>query len=106
MDHTRRCVHAVLQQMHAVEGTVAVRGQLAYVTQQAWIQSTTLRNNILFGQPFDQTRYDQVVRACSLTHDLEQLPAGIRCEHLTLNPENPDPLCLISPVTRCQLLNF
>ena len=53
---------------------------MAYVSQQAWIQNTTIRENILFGQEFDQDWYDQVVKACALQPDLDTLTAGDKTE--------------------------
>ena len=53
---------------------------MAYVAQTAWIQNSTLRNNILFGQPFDDSRYDAVLDACALKPDLQVLPAGDQTE--------------------------
>jgi len=50
------------------------------VAQQAWIQNATLRENILFGQPFDPSKYDKVVDSCALKPDLEILPAGDKTE--------------------------
>ncbi|KAF9132827.1 hypothetical protein BGW39_011213 [Mortierella sp. 14UC] len=49
---------------------------LAYVAQTAWLQNTTIRNNILFGREFDQERYDAVVEGCALTTDFEILEFG------------------------------
>ena len=53
-----------------------VRGRVAYVAQEAWIQNATLRDNVLFGLPMDEQRYRQVLNAVALTLDLQQLPAG------------------------------
>ena len=44
-----------LQMLH-VSGKVAVQGTLAYVSQQAWIMNTTVRDNILFGEAYDHDR--------------------------------------------------
>ncbi|CAM9207978.1 unnamed protein product, partial [Sphacelaria rigidula] len=55
---------------------VSVGGRVAYAPQEPWIQSGTVRDNILFGKPMDRRRYDAVVRDCSLEHDLSVLPAG------------------------------
>jgi hypothetical protein len=30
-----------------------------------------VRGNILFGKEFDKGRYDEVIEACSLSHDLQ-----------------------------------
>ena len=34
--------------------------------QEAWIQHATVKENILFGQPFDPEKYSAVVFACAL----------------------------------------
>ena len=48
--------------------------------QQAWIQNTTLRENIMFGKPEHQSFYNNIVSACALDPDLAILPAGDRTE--------------------------
>ena len=50
------------------------------MAQQAWIQNSTLRDNILFGRPFEPTKYDKVVDTCALKPDLEILPGGDKTE--------------------------
>ncbi|CAL8141283.1 unnamed protein product [Orchesella dallaii] len=57
-------------------GECIVRGSVAYVPQIAWILNGTLRENICFGLNYDKARYDKVIHACSLTPDIEMLPAG------------------------------
>ena len=49
---------------------------MAYVSQQAWIQNATLRENILFSKTMDSARYENVLDSCALRPDLEILPAG------------------------------
>lgn len=49
---------------------------MAYVPQQAWIQSLTLQNNIIFTKPFSESAYNKVVDACALRPDFEILPSG------------------------------
>ncbi|KAF9572383.1 hypothetical protein EC968_009957 [Mortierella alpina] len=63
-------------EMYRLNGTVAVYGDLAYVSQQAWIINATVRDNILFGKTFDQKKYDNVIHASGLQPDLEMLSAG------------------------------
>lgn len=36
----------------------------------------TLKDNILFGEPYDARRYNMVLDACALRPDLEILPAA------------------------------
>uniref|UniRef100_A0A671TEH9 ATP-binding cassette sub-family C member 5 n=1 Tax=Sparus aurata TaxID=8175 RepID=A0A671TEH9_SPAAU len=67
-------ISAILGQMTLLQGSVAVRGRLAYVAQQAWILNATLRENILFGQEYQEDRYQSVLSACCLRPDLARLP--------------------------------
>lgn len=73
-------ISAVLGEMEKIEGSVNVRGSIAYVAQQAWIQNATLRDNILFGKPYEAKKYDEVLEACALKPDLEILPGGDQTE--------------------------
>lgn len=47
-----------------------------YVGADSWIESTTIRDNILFGSKYDEVLYKKVLYACALDHDLEILPKG------------------------------
>lgn len=48
--------------------------------QQAWIQNATLRDNILFGVPHEEKKFQEVIEACALAPDLELLPGGEQTE--------------------------
>uniref|UniRef100_A0AAG5CWC8 ABC-type glutathione-S-conjugate transporter n=1 Tax=Anopheles atroparvus TaxID=41427 RepID=A0AAG5CWC8_ANOAO len=69
-------ISALLGEMEKMKGSVNTDGSIAYVPQQAWIQNATLRDNILFGKPFDQKKYDNVIDCCALRPDLAMLPGG------------------------------
>ncbi|XP_045924008.1 ATP-binding cassette sub-family C member 3 isoform X3 [Micropterus dolomieu] len=69
-------ISALLGEMEKLEGEVSIRGSVAYVPQQAWIQNATVRDNILFGNPYNEQKYRRVLEACALTLDLEVLPGG------------------------------
>ncbi|KFP52290.1 Canalicular multispecific organic anion transporter 2, partial [Cathartes aura] len=73
-------VSALLGEMEKLEGEVAVKGSVAYVPQQAWIQNATLKDNILFGQAPNEQKYQNVLEACALKTDLEVLPGGDQTE--------------------------
>ena len=49
-----------------MSGTVIVKGSVGYASQEAWVYSATLRDNILFGLPYDPNRYDAVIESCAL----------------------------------------
>uniref|UniRef100_A0A4W6BT59 ATP-binding cassette sub-family C member 5 n=1 Tax=Lates calcarifer TaxID=8187 RepID=A0A4W6BT59_LATCA len=67
---------ALLGQMTLLEGNVAASGGFAYVSQQAWILNDSLKENILFGNEYDQEKYNAVLEACCLLPDLAELPYG------------------------------
>ncbi|TMW55716.1 hypothetical protein Poli38472_010598 [Pythium oligandrum] len=69
-------VSAMLGEMHRIRGTTAVRGSVAYASQQPWIQHNSVRENILFGKPLDQQHYDAVISACQMRRDLDILENG------------------------------
>ncbi|XVF10473.1 hypothetical protein REPUB_Repub07fG0186100 [Reevesia pubescens] len=67
---------AVLGEVPKINGTVHVYGKIAYVSQTAWIQTGSIRENILFGSAMDPLRYQEVLEKCCLIEDLEMLPFG------------------------------
>ncbi|XP_074531508.1 ATP-binding cassette sub-family C member 2 [Halichoeres trimaculatus] len=73
-------ISALLGEMHSTKGFINIQGSLAFVPQQAWIQNATLRDNILFGSPHEERRFQEVIQACALAPDLELLPGGILTE--------------------------
>lgn len=46
-------------QMIKTSGKVAVSGSIAYVSQQPWILNATIRENILFGEMYNEDRFVQ-----------------------------------------------
>ncbi|KAL8926765.1 MAG: hypothetical protein Q9172_001641 [Xanthocarpia lactea] len=49
---------------------------VAYCAQQAWLVNDTIKQNILFATPLDESRYRAVLAACALERDLQILDAG------------------------------
>lgn len=51
--------NAILGEMKAEPGSeISINGSIAYVSQKPWIINNTVRNNILFGFPFDERKYN------------------------------------------------
>ncbi|KAG0285920.1 hypothetical protein BGZ96_009897 [Linnemannia gamsii] len=71
---------ALIGDMYKYQGSIQVRGSVAYVSQQAWILHSSVQDNILFGKSMDQVRYEAVIQACCLQQDLDMLPAGDQTE--------------------------
>uniref|UniRef100_H0VI28 ATP binding cassette subfamily C member 2 n=1 Tax=Cavia porcellus TaxID=10141 RepID=H0VI28_CAVPO len=69
-------ISAMLGEMENVHGHITIKGTMAYVPQQSWIQNGTIKDNILFGSKLNEKRYQEVIEACALLPDLEILPGG------------------------------
>ncbi|KAJ7319899.1 hypothetical protein JRQ81_019410, partial [Phrynocephalus forsythii] len=67
---------AILGELPASRGFINVQGSVAYVSQQPWVFSGTVRNNILFGKDYQKEKYEKVLRACALKKDMELLEDG------------------------------
>ena len=65
---------AIAGEVSDIKGTISYHGTLVYVPQIAWVFSGTLRENILFGQPFDEGKYSRTIEACALKEDIQQFP--------------------------------
>jgi ABC-type multidrug transport system fused ATPase/permease subunit len=55
---------------------VEVFGSVAYVSQNSWIQSGTVRDNILFGKPYNKELYEKAIKSCALDKDIENFDHG------------------------------
>lgn len=64
----------------STEPAVEVRGSVAYCQQIPWIMSGTVRDNILFGLPYEEHRFNAAVHAAALHDDLLSMPAGVETE--------------------------
>ncbi|KAI0852257.1 ATP-binding cassette transporter protein YOR1-like protein [Daldinia vernicosa] len=67
---------ALAGDMRKTSGEVVLGASRAFCPQYAWIQNTSVRNNILFGKEMDRDWYKEVIRACALQQDLDMLPNG------------------------------
>lgn len=57
---------AAMNEIPIIEGNVKVRGTVSYVSQEAWIFSGTVRQNILFGKDYDEKKFENVIDVCAL----------------------------------------
>lgn len=53
-----------------------IPGAVAYVSQYPWLQQASIRDNIMFGSPFEADRYQHVLEACALLPDLQIFEHG------------------------------
>ncbi|KAG6010759.1 hypothetical protein E4U21_004147 [Claviceps maximensis] len=71
---------ALAGDMRKTRGDVVYGASRAFCPQYAWIQNTTLQNNITFGKGMDRDWYREVIKACALEADIDMLPNGDQTE--------------------------
>lgn len=57
---------AMLGEIPRLRGFLRLNGKMSYASQAPWIFTASVRDNILFGQDYDRTRYNKVIKACDL----------------------------------------
>ena len=57
------------------KGEIKKNGSFGYVPQNAFLINEVLRENILFGEKFDEVKYKEIIRKCQLLPDLQTLKA-------------------------------
>ncbi|RHY34549.1 hypothetical protein DYB32_000855 [Aphanomyces invadans] len=70
--------NVILGELEKYEGSVFVGGRVAYCSEDPWLQRLTIRDNILFGKPYDRARYNLVLEACGLRVLEDGFPFGDR----------------------------
>ncbi|XP_043284648.1 probable multidrug resistance-associated protein lethal(2)03659 [Venturia canescens] len=69
-------LNVILKELPVHQGSVEVNGHVAYASQEAWLFSGSVRQNILFGRKMEPRRYEKVVKVCQLKRDFALLPYG------------------------------
>ncbi|CAE7200833.1 unnamed protein product [Rhizoctonia solani] len=69
-------LQGLIGEMRKTGGDIRFGGTVGYCPQTAWIQSISIRDNITFGQPYDENKYQDIVRRVCLQPDFDMLPHG------------------------------
>ncbi|KAJ1775919.1 hypothetical protein LPJ54_003410 [Coemansia sp. RSA 1824] len=67
--------HLETDDMLNINNDSTLLSDIAFVSQEPWLRNATIRENILFGEPFEKQRYERVLRMCALGPDLALLSA-------------------------------
>ena len=67
---------AIAGEISNASGTIDYQGSVIYLPQTAWVFSGTIKENILFGQPFEESKYERIIDVCALKEDFQRLPDG------------------------------
>ena len=66
--------------LYSSNSPIIINGELSYYSQQPWILSDTIKNNILFFKEYDKKKYKKILSICQLDYDLELLSYGNNTE--------------------------
>lgn len=66
----------VMGELPIVSGDMTLYGRVSYASQEPWIFSGTVQENILFGAEYNERLLNEVIQVCALYRDLELLPNG------------------------------
>lgn len=80
--------------MHLLQGSVTADGTFAYVSQQAWIFHGTVQENVIMGEPLDQSKY------------IITLPTYLISKRTVLNIETKGLFKLNALTVSCHLLTL
>lgn len=68
-------LQAILNEISHIKGSVKVNGKFFYVSQEPWLFPSSLKENILFGKPFEKEKFEAVIKNCFLIQVLlENIP--------------------------------
>lgn len=65
---------SLLGELPVFSGKVICTGKTAYVSQTPWVYSGTLQENIIFGLPFHEEKYNTIIELCDLRKDINSFP--------------------------------
>lgn len=71
-------LHILLKELGLLDGSISIVGTISYASQEPWLFAASVRQNILFGEPLDAIRYQEVIRVCALERDFSLFPYGDR----------------------------
>jgi ATP-binding cassette subfamily C (CFTR/MRP) protein 4 len=56
----------ILRELPSITGTIDTNGRMFYVSQEPWIFSSTIKQNILFGKEYNKQKFDEIINTCEL----------------------------------------
>ncbi|KAJ0181350.1 hypothetical protein K1T71_003435 [Dendrolimus kikuchii] len=69
-------LYMILKELPCSNGRLESYGEISYATQGPWLFVGSIRQNIIFGQPFKKSRYMEVCKVCALERDISLFPHG------------------------------
>ncbi|KAG1691083.1 Multidrug resistance-associated protein 1 [Nymphon striatum] len=73
-------ISSILGELNKINGSVNVKGDVAYVPQTAWIRNASIKGNVIMQKEKNERKYQKIIDACGLRSDLKILPNGDKTE--------------------------
>ncbi|XP_067145213.1 ATP-binding cassette sub-family C member 4-like [Centruroides vittatus] len=67
---------SVLGEIPITSGEVCVKGKISYASQEAWVFNATVKENILFGEEYQEDKYRKILHVTALEKDIRLFPKG------------------------------
>ncbi|KAJ2541551.1 ABC transporter C member 13 [Coemansia sp. RSA 1853] len=71
---------ALCGEMPIISGQGRLSGRIGFVDQKPTVSDASFRENVLMGNEYEEKWFNQVIYACALTQDLEQMENGDQTE--------------------------
>lgn len=65
-----------MEETRKIKGDVKIKGTIAYVEQEPYIYSTSIKDNILFGKKYDEELFNKTLQAAQLAKDMDDFGKG------------------------------
>ncbi|XP_044750541.1 ATP-binding cassette sub-family C member 4-like [Coccinella septempunctata] len=69
-------LNMLLKEMIVISGDVDIQGRISHASQEPWFFAGSIQQNILFGESYDQDRYESVTHVCALLGDFQNFLHG------------------------------
>lgn len=70
-------LYSIMHEMEVMKGKLNVAGSISYVEQEPFIYSASIKDNILFGNPYDKERLNDAIKYSQMTRDIELFGKGV-----------------------------
>ncbi|XP_023233967.1 multidrug resistance-associated protein 4-like [Centruroides sculpturatus] len=65
---------SLLGEIPVISGKISVKGKIAYASQEAWIFNGSIRENILFGEEYQEEKYRYIIHITALEKEISLFP--------------------------------
>jgi ATP-binding cassette subfamily C (CFTR/MRP) protein 1 len=69
-------LHAIMGNLNRIQGDIKYSGKVGYLPQKLWFRKATVKQNILFGLPFNKDKLKKIYRIVMLANELPLLTKG------------------------------